>query len=73
MCSLWSAVASGIPRDTAFKKPRKAVPCASADAACHRTPKRSTHLHVLWFFVEFVVPTPKVTVTYSPSFYDQVN
>jgi len=69
-------VASGIPRDTAFKKPRKAVPCASADVRLlpdHRTPKRFKHLHVFVLFVDFLVPTPKVTVTYSPSFYDQVN
>jgi hypothetical protein len=41
---LWSAVASGIPRDTAFVKPQKAVPRTSSDVACHRTPKRAIAL-----------------------------
>jgi hypothetical protein len=50
---LWSAVASGIPRDTAFVKPPKAVPRPSSDIACHRTPKRAIAL-VFFCFSGFV-------------------
>jgi|GEM_PF-7050146 len=51
---LWSAVASGIPCDTALGKPRKAVPRSPLGSACHRTPKRSRHL-ILFPCVPWVI------------------
>ncbi len=46
--------ASGIPRDAAFARPRKAVPRSPSGSACHRTPKRSQYLIFFVIFVCFV-------------------